>query len=123
MANEEATHIALAVLRVLLVHVPEEGVQGPLALAREGRRVEGRLLAVDELDEEELPQVARVLEAGRTGQARAEQGHALVAVDGDAPALAGAAALARHDREHVCGAAGVQNRDITYTSALLLYYM
>jgi len=61
------TYVALAVLRVLLVHVSQQGVEGSLSLSGERRRVEGSFLAVDQLNEEKFPEIIRVLENRRAG--------------------------------------------------------
>ena len=95
---------------MLDVHILEQEVQSAHTFVREGGCVEGRLLAVYELDEEELAEVVIILEDGGTRQTWAKKRYALMAVNGDAPArvLAVGATRGCHQCKYVYNRSKVQ---------------
>lgn len=86
---------------VFRIEVLDEHVQGALPLPGERGRFERRLLAVDQLHQQELPEELGVLKHRRTGEARPEQRDRLVRENRKAIV---AARVQVHDRENVCGA-------------------
>lgn len=65
--GRKVAYVALALLRVLLVHISQQGVESSLSLPGERRSVEGGFLTIDQLNEEKLPEIIRVLENWRAG--------------------------------------------------------
>ena len=95
----EQTYVALTLLRVFLIHVPEKSVEGSFPLLGERRRVECGLLAVYQLDEQKFSQGVRVFEHRWTRKAWAKQRNIFVAVDGHAPSFA--VSFGRHHGKYI----------------------